>query len=122
MHRVRMECDTPNDPLYSSATHWAFDKILAENAWGITYGSDTVSINNSFDSGTLSEDLVAKVVYCQVGAQGHGASVAGIEGSSSNNSLGLASLGWNLMLMLHTWGYDAIYICYTTCILAQLHL
>jgi len=104
-------CSTPNDPLYSSASHWAFERIKAENAWDITKGSSSVSIsiNDYFTDTPLHEDLVGKIIYSEGAYENHGGSVAGIAGAMTNNNLGVASLGWNLMLMLHTWGYASVY-------------
>jgi len=97
-------CYAPNDPLYSSATHWAFDRIEAENAWDITTGSSSIliAINDRFYIGSQTqthEDLIGKVVYASSYYGDHGASVAGIVGANTNNNLGIASLGWNVSLM-----------------------
>lgn len=100
-------CAHPNDPLYSSATHWAFDIIEAEKAWDVTKGSASilVGINDRFLSGNqLHEDIVDKVVYAGISYFGdHGGSIAGIAGATTDNNLGIASLGWNTKLVLTNW-------------------
>ena len=105
----------PSDPLYTGNGKWAFDRIFAERAWDITRGSHdiVISINDSFDdtsSTQIHEDLISKVVNATLPYYGgHGTSVAGIAGATTNNDTGIASLGWNLNLMLNTWGHEGVY-------------
>ncbi len=95
----------PNDPWYVNGDQWNLDSTLAKYAWDYTIGSPsvTISINDFYDPNvtTLHEDLVDKVDYHYWNFYGgHGSQVASIAGATTNNNLGIASLGWNLRLRL----------------------
>ncbi|MCH7723900.1 MAG: S8 family peptidase [Bacteroidetes bacterium] len=95
----------PNDPWYTSGEHWNLDSVFAKFAWDFTLGDTTItiSINDFYDPNvtTLHEDLVDKVDYQHFNyAGGHGSAVAGVASATTNNNLGIASLGWNLRLRL----------------------
>ncbi|MCL6495592.1 MAG: S8 family peptidase [Ignavibacterium sp.] len=107
---------SPNDPWYLDQNYrWSFDVINAETAWDITKGSPLIGIgiNDRYYLGTSSQlhlELVNKVVYMNISAYGdHGTIVAGVAGAQTNNSTDIASLGWNLNLLLHDWGVQGIY-------------
>lgn len=95
----------PNDPWYVAGNHWNLDSISAKYAWDFTLGSPsiTISINDFYNPNvtTLHEDLVDKVDYHFYNYfGGHATMVASVAGATTNNNLGIASLGWNLRLRL----------------------
>lgn len=100
---------TPNDGLLYNAA-WDLQKIGAPAAWDISKGSSSVVVA-VLDTGVNAnhEDLVGKIVPgydfadndsdtsdC---AAGHGTIVSGRVGASTNNSKGIASLGWNTPIL-----------------------
>jgi thermitase len=97
--------ETPNDPLFGS--QWNLDVIDAIAAWDITHGSNTIKIG-IVDEGTVQnhEDLQGKIVDGDGYEGEHGTWVAGVAGAKTNNSKGVASLGWNLSL--NTYGEGAL--------------
>ncbi len=97
----------PNDYYYSQ--QWNLSKINAPAAWDLTQGSASTIIA-VIDSGVdLSHlDLVNKILSCGSDIcdfidddstpndqHGHGTLVSGIVAAETNNSIGVASLGWN---------------------------
>jgi parallel beta-helix repeat protein len=95
---------TPNDYYYTNGNEWEFSKINAPGAWGITQGSSSIriSMNDQFGTlGTIHNDLSSKVDYrYDPSASGdHGAITSGVAGAITNNTTGIASLGWNTHLM-----------------------
>ncbi len=107
---------SPNDPWYQDQGYrWSFDVINAEGAWNITKGSPLIGIgiNDRFYLGQaqqLHQELVNKVVYMNISGFGdHGTIVAGVAAAQTNNGTDIASLGWNLNLLLHDWGVQGIY-------------
>ncbi len=102
---------TTNDP--SLSQQWGMAKIQASNtsgqsAWDITTGNPSVKIA-ILDTGIDHdhEDLSAKVVVNQNFTDssssddfyGHGTHVAGIAAAATNNSIGVAGVGYNSQLM-----------------------
>ncbi len=95
---------TPNDPYYLPRQS-NLQKINMGAAWDITKGSSIVPVG-VIDSGANATvpDLVGKILP---GAsfvsyttstdddQGHGTSVSGVIGAATDNSTGVAGLGWN---------------------------
>lgn len=90
---------TPND-LHKAGNQWYLTKIQAEQAWDITTGSSSLRIA-LIEGGVASHnDLAGKLVAGETGFSGyHGLQVAGIAGAATNNDLGIASLGWNVLLV-----------------------
>jgi thermitase len=104
---------TPNDPLYSQ--QWNLTKISAPTAWDISKSSSATKIavidtgfainhqdlvnkldlasgydfaNNDSDVSAGSTNINGSFVY-------HGTAAASLAGAETNNSLGIASLGWD---------------------------
>jgi subtilisin family serine protease/tetratricopeptide (TPR) repeat protein len=89
---------TPND-LQSS--QWNLTKVGATNAWDITTGSSSISVA-VIDQGVdwTHEDLSSKLTGGESTTSGsHGTEVAGVVGAATDNGKGIASLGWNVMIM-----------------------
>lgn len=95
---------TANDPYFTNGSQWWLSKIQTPQAWDLTTGSSSVVVA-VIDSGVLKShpDIGGKVLpgYDFINNDsdatddnGHGTAVAGIIGSSSNNSLGMASVAW----------------------------
>jgi thermitase len=94
----------PNDLLYS-ARQWNMPKVGASGAWDITQGGSAISVG-VVDTGVFAEheDLVGKInpgvsfvdyTTSTNDDHGHGTIVTGIIAASTNNSKGVAGLGWN---------------------------
>ncbi|HET6244802.1 MAG: S8 family peptidase [Bacteroidetes bacterium] len=105
---------TPNDPLYTSTNMWHLFKINAAQAWDISLGSSSVIVAITDNAIQVTHnDLVNNVVAGRDVADGdnntnppnnntswtHGTHVAGTSGSSTNNSTGVASIGFNIKIM-----------------------
>jgi hypothetical protein len=97
----------PNDRYYFQ--EWHLPKILAPQAWDITIGSSSVIIA-VLDSGVDPDhpDLAAKLVpgynfyngnTDTSDVYGHGTKVAGAAAAISNNSIGVASVAWDVKIM-----------------------
>jgi subtilisin family serine protease len=104
---------SPNDEKYRMLTNWAYEAIDAEHAWDISQGSSKVVIaihdkfGNKFHN-QLHEDLLEKVDRHFNKFGNHGCSVAGIAGASTNNKIGIASLGWNIRLKFYDMTYTSM--------------
>ncbi|WP_290661937.1 S8 family serine peptidase [Ignavibacterium sp.] len=105
---------SPNDPWYQDQGYrWSFDVINAEGAWNITTGSPLIGVGiNDLFGGVpeLHQDLGYKVVWHDnlTSFGNHGVIVAGVAGAITNNSTDIASLGWNLNLLLSNWNYISL--------------
>ncbi len=101
----------PNDQHYG--VQWALPKISAPSAWDITTGSTTIRVavlDTGYD--TSHPDLYPQVVAAKdftilngspntvQDGHGHGTHVAGTVAAITNNSIGVASIGWNTKLMI----------------------
>ncbi|MCB9257980.1 MAG: S8 family peptidase [Ignavibacteriales bacterium] len=96
----------PNDDKFLNENKWAFEKIEAEKAWDITKGDSSIviAIHDVFGNvgdGNIHEDLIGKVKSHFDKFGNHGRYVAGVAGANTNNSIGVASLGWNLHLAFY---------------------
>ncbi len=98
---------TPNDPYFSS--EWHLQKIQAPTTWDTTVGSNAITVA-VLDSGVdaahpeFSGKLVSgwNVVSNNSDTSpvdNHGTWVAGVVGAANNNSIGVASTGWNTSVM-----------------------
>ncbi len=94
----------PDDPQFQD--QWNLDVINAVSAWDITRGSNTIKIG-IVDQGTDQdhEDLQGKIDGGD-GVDGtsdykHGTWVAGVAAAETDNTKGVASLGWNLRLFTY---------------------
>ncbi|MGC9343048.1 MAG: S8 family serine peptidase [Bacteroidales bacterium] len=100
--------DEPNDEYYRDAQNnvqWYFEAIQADDAWDITHGSDDIVIG-IIDNGFYPNhpDITNKVISSDGDSENHGTEVASVAAASTNNSIDVASLGWNTKLRL----YDGI--------------
>lgn len=102
---IAKKSQAPNDSYYSS--QWGLPKINAEGGWDITQGSDIAPVA-ILDTGIndSNPDLSGKVIKranfttdLDADGDGHGTHVAGIVAAGTNNSLGVASLGYNSKLI-----------------------
>jgi hypothetical protein len=96
--------DTPNDPLFDNGSQWNLNVINSIQAWDITHGNSTIKVGINDDGMRKThEDLSGKSIggnnVLDDPAYGyHGTSVAGVVGASTNNSIGIASLGRDISL------------------------
>jgi hypothetical protein len=98
---------TPND-LHEEGYQWYLPKIYAEYAWDITKGSNSIKIA-VIEAGVAShDDIDNKLTGGETGSAGaHGLMVAGVAGCETNNDEGLASLGYNTMVVPRNYGTSA---------------
>ena len=93
-----------DDPYHSDGSEWHLNLIAAPAAWEISTGSADVAVA-VIDTGVTAShpDLQGKVLagYDFVAndsdasdEHGHGTSVAGLIGASTNNSIGMAAVAW----------------------------
>ncbi len=98
----------PNDPHYSN--QWALEKVDAPAAWGYSTGQSVLIA--ILDTGTdLDHPDLAGKVRTDVDRDfvndddetdddhGHGTHVSGIAAAATDNSVGVASLGWKAMIL-----------------------
>lgn len=112
---------TPNDQYYSNNTQWNLFKINAAQAWDISTGSPSVIVAVTDNAiYTSHPDLINKLVpgydvanndnnpNPAAGNDGeHGTHVSGIVGAQTNNSIGVASIGYNTSVMPVKIGRDS---------------
>lgn len=99
--------EIPNDKYYG--LQWHLQKISAPEAWDITLGQTNVVVA-VLDTGVDSNhpDLRAKLLggYNAYDGStnvtddcGHGTMVAGAVAAATNNSLGIAAIGWQILIL-----------------------
>jgi subtilisin family serine protease len=111
LNRVYEPALIPNDPWYADplSPEWHLPKIACPQAWDTTIGSSNVVIA-ILDTGVnpAHVDLTSKLVpgwnvlYNNTNTSdvnGHGTSIAGIVGASTNNGTGVASVTWTCKIM-----------------------
>ena len=89
----------PND-IHKEGHQWYLPKVKAPQAWDITQGDENILIQiMDFGIGP-HDDIENKVVnYGRPYSGNHGVSVAGVAGAETDNNFGIASLGWETMLV-----------------------
>ena len=105
---------SPNDQYYNQQYQWSLFKINAESAWGISTGLSSIVVAVTDDAIVTSHpELVNKLVPGRDVAEGtndpnpvaggatgaHGTHVSGIVGAETNNSIGIASIGFDISIM-----------------------
>jgi len=104
---------TPNDQYYNTTNMWGLFKINAGQAWDISQGSSSIVVAVTDDAiYTSHPDLVNKMVPGRDVAMNdanpnpsgqadgnHGTHVSGTVGAQTNNSIGVASIGFNTSVM-----------------------
>ncbi|PVV85116.1 S8 family serine peptidase [Dehalogenimonas alkenigignens] len=98
--------DVPNDPSFPS--QWGLAKVNASQAWSVTTGSGAVVIaildtgidmNHPDLAGKIKGSINFSTSATESDVKGHGTHVAGIAAAITNNSLGVAGLGYNASLL-----------------------
>lgn len=105
---------TPNDlgPQSGSGNQWGLWKINAQLAWDISQGSSEIIVAVTDNAINNHPDLANQLVFprdvvdddddpsaCGTNDGLHGTHVSGIVGARTNNSLGVASIGFNVKVM-----------------------
>jgi subtilisin family serine protease/PKD repeat protein len=122
---------TPNDPAFSQANQWSLFQIQAEQAWDVSTGDANVVVAVTDNAINVDHpDLTNKMVGgwdavdsdndprgCGSNTGFHGSHVSGIVGAETDNSTGIASIGFDISIMpvkigdcsgALTAGYDGI--------------
>lgn len=115
--------DDPDDPCYDDASgcppvigtyphddQWNLKIIEAAKAWGITKGIESIKVGiiDDQDINRDHKELASKLtsdgdtdVNTPGGIGQHGTNIAGVIGAETDNSDGIASLGWNLKMAFY---------------------
>lgn len=104
---VRTLFFTPNDPKYGS--QYFLNLIKADKAWELTQGASTVYVADIDTGISISHpDLVGKIYKTKNYSNDdimidfkcpHGTAVAGVYGAATNNSVGIASVGFKTQII-----------------------
>lgn len=100
----------PNDYYYTLDVQWALEKVGAPTAWGLSTGQGTLIAILDTGADLDHPDLVSKLrtdidrdfVNGDANTDddhGHGTHVSGIAAAQTNNSIGVAGMGWEAMLL-----------------------
>ena len=100
-----ISCVYPDDERFLNFSGWALNLIQAPVAWTITCGNPNILIGVADTDFELThDDLRNKYEYVigpvSAGHQ-HGTSVASVAGAETNNSIGMASIGYNSRIAAH---------------------
>ncbi len=100
----------PNDPYYTYGYQWGLTKVRAPEAWPLSKGQGVLIA--VLDTGTdyTHPDLSGKVRtdidrdfvnndYDAMDDNGHGTHVSGIAAAATNNSRGVAGMGWDASIL-----------------------
>ena len=101
---------TPSDPMFSSPGQWNLNAVQATSAWDITSGSSSITVG-LVDQGVNynHEDLQGQSNRTDGVITGyHGTAVAGVAGVKTNNSTGIAGLGFNIKLNSYNVDYSIV--------------
>jgi len=112
---------TPNDQYFTNQYQWGLFKIQAQQAWDISTGAADIVVAVLDDAIlTTHPDLTGKFVPGRDVAEGdnnpnpaggnhgiHGTHVSGTVGAKTNNSIGVASIGYNTSIMPIKIGRDS---------------
>ncbi|MFQ5604499.1 MAG: S8 family serine peptidase [bacterium] len=102
----------PDDPNYP-ANQWNLTKVNAAAAWDITRGSSSIVVGIIDPKGVkrAHEDFTNRDQTSQFVAgkgdteftESHGTQVAGVVAAATDNTKGIASLGWNIKMIPYKW-------------------
>jgi len=100
----------PNDPYYGN--QWGLQRIRAPQAWDVTKGNanDKIAVIDNWNGSTTNSHYHSDIFPKQVAGwdetgyddgwpMGEGIRDGGIAAAATNNSNGIAGIGWNNMLM-----------------------
>lgn len=110
LHRT---LQVPNDQYYNTSTMWGLFQVQAEGAWALSTGDANVVVavtDNAIH--TAHPDLVNKMLPGYNTAENvanpnpcggnngfHGTHVSGTVAAETNNSIGVASIGWDVSIL-----------------------
>ena len=111
--------EDPNDPAYiegAGGSQWNLYKINASKAWDISKGSSEIVagiIEPTFNLPNRNHpDLQGKFIQDKGDfgqPQEHSSMICGIIGALTDNGVGMASLGWNTMMIPYQFGSNSDY-------------
>ncbi len=104
--------EAPNDYTLINNANWALNLINAQNAWNYTTSDSSVVIGISDQNYYMNhEELTNKLNYydgTNTATKTHGTAVAIIAAGSTNNGVGLSSIGYNSSLSLYRMNYNDV--------------